>query len=76
MHERMLAYEMVRAVCESNGSMSADEQVNVTADQTGMILRYSIRNELHANYLPEIRQRATSLDTTSIVNLVRGKVMV
>lgn len=79
--ERMLAYEIARAVCEANGSISADEQaflsdlraklalgadeaealdgevdsvvlapldagepVNATADQGGMILRYSILN--------------------------------
>jgi uncharacterized protein (DUF697 family) len=32
--------------------------------------------ELHAKYLPEIQQRASTLDTTSILNLVRGKAMV
>ena len=79
--ERMLAYEMARAVCEANGSISADEQaflndlraklslgesdakalddevdsvalvplesseqVTATADHSGMILRYSILN--------------------------------
>lgn len=79
--ERMLAYEMARAVCEAGGSISADEQVflnelraklslvdadaktlddevdsvalaplqsseplTVVADQGGMILRYSILN--------------------------------
>lgn len=79
--EKMLGYEMARAVCEANGSISADEQaflsdlrgklalgeseakalddevdsvalapldagepVNATADQGGMILRYSILN--------------------------------
>jgi uncharacterized protein (DUF697 family)/tellurite resistance protein len=29
--------------------------------------------QLHTQYLPEIRQRAGTLDTTSILNLVRGK---
>lgn len=29
--------------------------------------------QLHAKYLPEIQQRAKSLDTTAILNLVRGK---
>jgi uncharacterized protein (DUF697 family)/tellurite resistance protein len=79
--ERMLAYEMARAVCEAGGSISADEQIflnelraklslvdadakvlddevdsvalaplasteplTVVADQSGMILRYSILN--------------------------------
>lgn len=79
--ERMLAYEMARAVCEANGSISADEQaflddlrtklalgdaeaknlddevdsmvlapldagesVSAVADSNGMILRYSILN--------------------------------
>lgn len=32
--------------------------------------------QLHAKYLPEIQQRATSLDTTSILSLVRGKAAV
>jgi uncharacterized protein (DUF697 family) len=32
--------------------------------------------ELHAKYLPEIQQRASTLDTTSILNLVRGKAAV
>lgn len=32
--------------------------------------------ELHAKYLPDIKQRASTLDTTSILNLVRGKVAV
>jgi uncharacterized protein (DUF697 family) len=32
--------------------------------------------QLHAKYLPEIQQRAKSLDTTSILNLVRGKTAV
>ena len=33
-------------------------------------------SQLHAKYLPEIQQRAKSLDTTSILNLVRGKAVV
>jgi uncharacterized protein (DUF697 family)/tellurite resistance protein len=32
--------------------------------------------ELHAKYLPEIRQRAKNLDATTILNLVRGKAAV
>ncbi len=32
--------------------------------------------QLHAKYLPDIQQRASTLDTTSILNLVRGKAAV
>lgn len=32
--------------------------------------------QLHSQYLPEIQQRAKTLDTTSILNLVRGKAAV
>lgn len=32
--------------------------------------------QLHAKYLPEIRQRAQTLDTTAILNLVRGRAAV
>jgi len=32
--------------------------------------------QLHAKYLPEIQQRAKSLDTASILNLVRGQAAV
>ena len=32
--------------------------------------------QLHATYAGEIRQRARSLDTTAILNLVRGKAAV
>ena len=32
--------------------------------------------QLHAKYLPEIQQRAKTLDTTTILNLVRGKAAV
>lgn len=31
---------------------------------------------LHARYLPEIQERAKSLDTTAIMNLLRGKAAV
>jgi hypothetical protein len=30
-------------------------------------------SQLHSKYIPEIQQRAKSLDTTTILNLVRGK---
>ena len=33
-------------------------------------------SQLHAKYLPEIQQRAKTIDTTTILNLVRGKAAV
>jgi hypothetical protein len=91
--DRMLAYELARAVCEAGGSISGDASTSAIGNLAvkyyaggrklggGEIksLHGSLVNEasqLHAKYLPEIQQRAQTLNPTTILNLVRGKVAV
>lgn len=76
-------YGMARAMSRAGGSISADDHAFLTELGGAKLDTAEIKNlfstlgkqgrQLHAKYLPEIRQRASTLNPAGILSMICGR---